>query len=151
MFDIVSVISASISVLGALAAFLLFLSSRRTRLDQWAQSLQEFHRFFWTYAPFRQVRAWIAHDEAYEEIRTVLAKRVAGETINKASYEMLEAIDQLAALLCALRLIPPHVGKHSSARCRLFDEYWLKAINNDNRPEFLQYMQQFYPELVIDE
>lgn len=135
------------SIVGAIIAFLLYRLNKNIRYDNLLSSLGNFHEFFWTEPEYKQVRAWIACDEAYESIRPILEKRQNNNYISMEEYAHLEALDKFFAFLVLYKNIEPEEIKYKKVARRVFDEYWLGCITSDKRPELRAYVCRFYREL----
>jgi hypothetical protein len=138
-----------IGLLGAAVAILLYRLNYHLRHDSWFRSLRDFHQIFWTDEACITVRAWLACDSSYEEVRAILAKRLAEVPLRPFEYAKLEQIDRFAALLAAYKEISPRIRKHRKIFVRLFESYWLGCLESENRGEIRQYFQRFFPELCM--
>lgn len=125
-----------------------YILNRRLREDTWARTLRDFHQFFWTDPDCKEVRSWIACDNAYNGVDKILDKTKKEESLTKEEYNTIEKIDKFLALLLSYKQIERKHSMHGDISNRLFDSYWIKEIRGEKRKEFLWYLGEFYPELI---
>lgn len=152
-----SILAFVTGVAGSAIAFSVYRLSRVQRDDGWLRSLWEFHQAFWKDKDMERVRAWIASDAAYAEVRPILVKRNMEfkrgvnyvDELTIEEYKSLELIDRYSALLLAYSRISPRENSiHRQAKERLFDDYWVRSINAQRRPELFEYVNKFFPDLL---
>jgi hypothetical protein len=139
-----------VGVAGVLIPLLLYKLNLTIRRDNWAKVLREFHYSFWNDDDMKKVRMWIALDSAYEDVQPIFKKRKNNEPLTEDEYDVLEKMDRFAALLLAYKNVAPNNRWHRRASKRLFDEYWLTRITQEDRSAMYAYMQCFYEELIIN-
>ena len=150
-------IPALTGIAGAAIAWSVYRLALVQRQDAWLRTLWEFHRAFWQDEKMEKVRSWIACDEAYKEVRPILAKRVEAfsssgnqaPVISVDEYKLIELIDRFAALLMGYtRIAPADHPAHRKVRQHLYDSYWTRQISRSRRPELRAYLEHFFPELL---
>ena len=136
-----------ISIASIIVAILLYKLNRLQREDTWLRTLRDFHQYFWSDPVLREVRAWIACDNAYRTVQPILEKRRKAEFITKEEYEVLEKIDKFASLLTSYKRIGPSFKQRKVVTERIFDSYWLGVLTTKSRDDLIWYICYFYPEL----
>lgn len=143
-------------IAGAAIAWSVYRLSVAQRQDAWLRTLWDFHRAFWQDEKMEDVRAWIANDNAYAQVRPILVKRLEAlnatnleERVTVEEYKVLEKLDRFAALLLGYKRISPRDNLlHKQTRFRLYDAYWINGITTERRPEMRAYLKRFFSELL---
>jgi len=151
------VLKGVIGLMGALVSFLIYLHYRQQRKDSWLRDFRDLHRLFWNDEAMADVRAWLANEQAYREIVSVLEARrnVAEGTLNPAKisredYTVLEKLDKFCNLMTSVQVLDPSFSHHKVLWQRLFVEYWVEQIFSEHRTELSWYVEKFYEELTED-
>jgi hypothetical protein len=151
------VLKGIIGLMGALVSFLIYLHYRQQRRDAWLRDFRELHKVFWNDEAMADVRAWLANEQAYREIVSVLVARrnVEEGTLNPAKisredYVVLEKLDKFCNIMTSVQVLDPSFSNHKKLWQRLFVEYWVEQIFSKNRSELGWYVTKFYRELTHD-
>jgi hypothetical protein len=151
------ILKGIIGFTGALVSFLIYLHYRQQRKDAWLRDFRELHKAFWNDEAMADVRAWLANEQAYREIVSVLVARKSVEEgalnpakISREDYIVLEKLDKFCNLMTSVQVLDPSFSNHKKLWQRLFVEYWVEQIFSDARSELGWYVDKFYKELTHD-
>jgi len=129
------------SLISGTALWCANLYSNRQLEIGWYKEFRELNKEFWEDETIKIVRAWIACDEAYEEIETILDSRIKNKVITKDQYESLDKIDTFCALMTRIMDLDtrPRTKRQREMWQHLYFEYWLKTIDT-RRPALKAYI-----------
>jgi len=114
--------------------------------DEWLKTFQAHYFSFWNDADLRDVRMAIMNDEAYEEIKPILAKRLESpESLTKQEYQEIDKVDKFINTLTVIRQTDPNLGGKLKIGGGLFLKFWYISPKKMNRLELLEYIREFYP------
>ena len=144
-----AIIGVVTTITGTVVAVFVYILSRQQLRDSWLQTYKELHETFWSDSTFRNVRAWLACDSAYEPLRAVLEKRRAIDeqrlsptNLTQEEYSFLESLDRFFNFLIRVIVINPQFKRRPDLWKKLFFDYWLLQVTK--RSELLWYLRRFY-------
>lgn len=114
----------------------------------WYKEFRELYSEFWDSLDMAQVRAWIACDESYNAIRTVLTQRLSGN-VSASDYSVLEKIDKFCALMtCIIDMdARPENDKQKELWQSLYYKYWIFKMKE--RAELSSYVMKYWPNIPL--
>lgn len=145
------------ALLAAWVAWLTFrlVGRKQIRLAQlqhqaeWESEFLKNYIDFWQNESLADARYWISNDGGYEEIRSVIVRRLAGAgDLSRADADILETIDRF----CARLAVYDAIGKASAEIESHIDwvdqhkDYWHGAIRL--RAELKSYIDKYWASLL---
>lgn len=137
-----------VAIVGSVIAYFIYRLSCLNRDDAWARQQREFHQFFWTSKEFEEVRMWLACDESYCKVEHVFTRRIKENIVTHDDYHILEKMDKFCALMISYNMLQPSNRKLQRLNERMYDMYWVSALNSEERSAIRDYIRKFYPELI---
>jgi len=148
-----TIISASVSIVGATIAYMLYRLSTQQQEESWLRTFKESHEAFWNDSVMAEVRSWIICEPAYKKIEPALIKRrkikvgeLNADTLSKDEYEIIEKLDKFLNVLLRIEAVSSHLKFDSNQVFwkKLSADYWVQALLSDARPELQSYVTTFY-------
>ena len=135
-----------------LVAFLLYLHSKRSQRDAWLKAYAEIYQAFWNDDEMREIRSWIANEDAFLDAKKVMKKRASldlncdGIKFTKEEYLYIDKIDRFLSLMT--RMVA--TGNEFKAGDEFWGaglwQFWLKAFYA--RSELRWYVERYWKELA---
>lgn len=124
------VLSSLISIFGVLVALFAYRLAARKQTDAWFQALNDFHQYFWDDQDLKQVRTWIANDQAYLYLESIIGKRLKGRiNLDEDQYSELEKIDKFFNFIQRVYIVSQQLGNQQELWKRLYFQYWILVLS----------------------
>jgi len=156
-------INLLIPILGLIITILVYLLNRQKKTEVVLQTYRELHEIFWTDDSIRQIRAWLACDDAYNNVKEIFEKRNAlhaykknikteNEDKDKAppeltieDYKEIETFDRFLNFLQRVYALSSNFIFRKKIWESLFFRYWLEQISE--KEALKTYLDNFYETL----
>lgn len=126
--------------------------SKGTLRKSWMDSFHSVHDKFWENQEIADVRRWIAADEEYRDLESILSLRVNGGDANVLSPEAnrkLEKVDKFCAVLQRIEFFK-HANMERNTRILWhysFSDFWMRKI--DSREALRQYIKLYWKGVTL--
>jgi hypothetical protein len=122
--------------------------SFRQREAAWYKEFRELYEEFWAEDDMAHVRAWIACDDAYQEVKALLEQRKNGG-VTKEDYKYLDKIDKFCALM--LRIIDMDARPTTKRQRKLWQDlyfnFWVDKMSE--REELATYVRKYWDRIPM--
>lgn len=119
----------------------------------WLNSFKEQHKNFWNDEDYKKIRACLANDFSYNELKVIITKRLSSKKCNLSieEYDLLDKLDKFYNFLLSvsLGLTSPIIEEQFDlVKNELFFKYWGIEVVTKNRIEVLVYIDKFYKNVL---
>lgn len=150
-----------IAIAALVIALLVYQLRRQSLEDAWVEKFSQLHQQLWSETDMHKVRAWLANDSAYPELKAVLEKRQQQLyskkpiSMTEEEFAILDLLDRFVHhnIYCmgVLNLRRNRSARGKSLWARLFANYYLtKLVRPDDkkyddlpRPHVAWYVETF--------
>ncbi len=159
---VIAVVGVVLSIIGLVFTYLFHLLIKQIKRDAFLINMGLIHKEFWETKDCKTVRSWVACDQAWEEVKPTLVKRLAdleestranpkgttshATTLTLDDYKKLEMLDRFCNTLFRVERTDPDFNEHRRAYRQLFLKYWLEQALS--REQLNLYMLRFYGPLL---
>ena len=139
---------------GGTAFVTLLTYQRRAAEHQWLESFRSVYAEFWNNRQSAQARLWIASDEAYKDLETVLMERLASTDNlldtgdeNFEKNRKLETLDFFLSVCVRVNSLGQNTpAKHKGLWRRVFHDFWFRKMAE--RTALKEYAERYWPEVI---
>lgn len=142
---------ALLGLSSVIVALLVYLHSRTRQRDAWFQAYTTVYEEFWSDEEMREIRSWLANENAFAEAKRVFDLRRAVDdgsasamTISKDEYLYIDKLDRFLSLMTRMVAVGSEFKRNRMWGIGLW-EFWLEACYR--RPELRWYVASYWKEL----